>query len=122
VHSGFGPLSDDQWRHLTAHGARVRGDGKLGLAYDPKIGDAFRGGGPAGPLADVDFWPFYERVRCPTLVVRGAQSDILRPQDALAMSERGPRARVVELPGIGHAPALMTDDQIGLVRDFLLAG
>ena len=117
VHAGSGPLDDAHWRHLVAHGARTRPDGKLGLAYDPKIGEAFQ----AAPLGDVDFWPFYDRVTCPTLVIRGAQSDLLRLADAQAMTERGPKARLVELPGIGHAPALMASDQIALVRDFLIA-
>jgi pimeloyl-ACP methyl ester carboxylesterase len=121
VHAAFGPLTEAQWRHLGEHSGRTRSDGRLGLAYDPKIGEAFRPeGGP--PLQDIDFWPFYDRVRCPTLVIRGDQSDVLRASDAAAMTERGPRARLIEFPGIGHAPALMADDQITAIRDFLAAG
>jgi pimeloyl-ACP methyl ester carboxylesterase len=120
VHAAFGPLTDAQWRHLAENSGRTRGDGRLGLAYDPKIGAAFSN--PEGALQDIDFWPFYDRVRCPTLVIRGGQSDVLRASDAAAMSERGPRAQLVEFPGIGHAPALMADDQITAVRDFLAAG
>lgn len=121
VHAAFGPLTEAQWRHLAEHSGRTRSDGRLGLAYDPKIGEAFR---PEGgePLQDVDFWPFYDRVRCPTLVIRGGQSDVLRASDAAAMTERGPRAQLIEFPGIGHAPALMADDQITAIRDFLTAG
>lgn len=117
AHAGFGPLSDAQWRHIAAHSGRTRSDGRLGLAYDPKIGEPFRGGG----LQDIDFWPFYDALRCPTLVLRGANSDLLRREDAAAMAQRGPSARVVEFAGIGHAPALMAPDQIAAVRDFLLA-
>jgi len=117
VYAGFGDLSDAQWRALAAHSGRTRSDGRLGLAYDPKLGDAFK----AGPLQDVDFWSFYDRLSCPTLVLRGAESDLLRASDAAAMATRGPRARIVEFPGIGHAPALMTADQIDAVRAFLAA-
>ena len=53
------------------------------------------------------------------LVLRGAESDILRAADAVAMTSAA-RAPPVELPGIGHAPALMAPDQIAIVRDFLL--
>jgi pimeloyl-ACP methyl ester carboxylesterase len=120
VHAAFGPLSDAQWRHLAEHSGRTRSDGRLGLAYDPKIAEAF--GSPDAPLQDIDFWPFYDQIRCPTLVVRGGQSDVLRPRDAAAMTERGPRAQLIEFPGIGHAPALMADDQIAAIRDFLAAG
>jgi pimeloyl-ACP methyl ester carboxylesterase len=119
VYAPFGPLSEAQWRHLVAHAGRTRDDGRLGLAYDPKIGDAFHAGATAPPQ-DIEFWQFYDRIRVPTLVLRGAQSDLLRAADAAAMTTRGPRARLVELPGIGHAPALMADDQIAVVRDFLL--
>jgi pimeloyl-ACP methyl ester carboxylesterase len=121
VHAGFGPLTDSQWRHLAEHSGRTRGDGRLGLAYDPKIGAAFRPEGGA-PLQDVDFWPFYDQLRCPTLVIRGGQSDLLSGSDAAAMGQRGPRAQLIEFAGIGHAPALMADDQITAIRDFLAAG
>jgi len=121
VHAAFGPLTDAQWRHLAEHSGRTRRDGRLGLAYDAKIGEAFR---PEGgePLQDIDFWPFYDQIQCPTLAIRGGQSDVLRTGDAASMTERGPRARLIEFPGIGHAPALMADDQIAAIRDFLAAG
>ena len=122
TYAGFGPLSDEHWRHLTAHAGRTRDDGRLGLAYDPKIGDAFRPASPADGPQDVDFWQFYDQIRVPTLVLRGAQSDILRASDAAAMQTRGPQAELVEFTGIGHAPSLMTDDQIAAIRDFLVAG
>jgi len=118
VHAGAGPLTEAQWRHLAAHSARVRGDGRLALAYDPKIAEAMR----ALPAEDVDLWSFYDAIQCPTLVMRGSESDLLRRTDAEAMMRRGPRARLIELQGIGHAPALMADDQIDAVRAFLAEG
>jgi pimeloyl-ACP methyl ester carboxylesterase len=111
----FGPLAPEDWRHLARVSTRVRPDGTVGYAYDPRIGDALR----QGELKDVDLWATWDAIKVPTLVLRGAESDLLRHEDALAMTERGPRARLVELPGIGHAPALMAPDQIALVRDFL---
>jgi len=113
----FGPLSDEQWRALARTSARRRPDGGLGWAYDPHIGDALR----VGEARDVDLWAQWDAIKVPTLVIRGAESDILRHDDAVAMTQRGPRARLVELPGIGHAPALMAADQIALVRDFFRA-
>jgi pimeloyl-ACP methyl ester carboxylesterase len=56
------------------------------------------------------------------LVLRGAQSDILRPAVAAAMTERGPRARLVEFAGVGHNPALMAAEQIAAVEEFLIGG
>jgi pimeloyl-ACP methyl ester carboxylesterase len=63
-------------------------------------------------LLGVDLWPVWETIKCPTLVLRGAGSDLLLASTAQQMAERGPKARVVEFPGIGHAPWLMSDDQI----------
>jgi pimeloyl-ACP methyl ester carboxylesterase len=115
VAASFGPLTDAQWRHLAAISTRRKPDGSLGFAYDPRIGDAFRG----MPEQDIDLWASWDAISCPTLVLRGAESDLLRAADAKAMSERGPKARLVEFPGIGHAPALMEAGQIAVIRDFL---
>ncbi len=112
----FGPLTDAQWRHLTVTGAKQHEDGSWGMSYDPGIAIPFQ----KGPLADVDLWKFYDAIRCPTLLLRGAQSDLLLKDTALEMTRRGAKAKLVEFEGIGHAPALMADDQIGIVRDFLL--
>ncbi len=112
----FGPLTDAQWRHLTETGAKQHEDGSWGLCYDPGIAIPFQ----KGPLADVDLWQFWDTIACPTLLLRGAQSDLLLKETAMAMTQRGPRPKLVEFEGIGHAPMLMADDQIRVVRDFLL--
>jgi len=116
VAQSFGPLTDAQWHHLATHAARKKPDGALGLAYDPAIGEAFR----HGPVEDVDLWARWDRIPCPTLLIRGAKTDLLRASDAQAMTQRGPRARLYEVPDAGHAPALMAEDQIAAIRGFLL--
>jgi len=116
IHAPFGPLTDAQWRRLAEHSSRVKPDGSLGLGYDPKIAEIFK----PGPIEDVDLWAQWDKITCPVLALHGAQSDILRREDAVAMTQRGPRARLVEFAGIGHAPALMAEDQIATIRDFLL--
>jgi len=84
------------------------------MSYDPAIAHAF-----ASPLQDVTLWPMWDAIRCPTLVLRGTESDLLLRATAEEMKRRGPRAQLVEFAGIGHAPALMADDQIAVVREFL---
>ena len=113
----FGKLTDAQWRHMIVHGARQLEDGRYTTDYDPGIADIFK----TMELKDIDLWPVWDAIRCPTLVLRGAQSDVLDHADAVAMTERGPKATLIEFPGMGHAPALMSDDQIAVVRDWLLA-
>ena len=100
----------------VSDGAKQHEDGSWGLSYDPGIAIPFQ----KEPLADVDLWKFYDAIRCPTLLLRGAQSDLLLKDTALEMTRRGAKAKLVEFEGIGHAPALMAGDQIGVVRDFLL--
>lgn len=115
VAAPFGPLSDAQWRHLAEHGA-VRDGTSWRLAYDPSIAAAFQ----AGPIADVDLWAVWERVRCPVLLIRGATSDLLTTDTAAEMGRRGGATlRSVTFSGCGHAPALMADDQIAAIAAFL---
>lgn len=117
VSAPFGPLTDEQWHHLTLHGAKQHEDGSWGLCYDPDIALPFR----KGPLANVDLWQFWDAVACPTLLLRGAQSDLLLKDIAAQMTQRGPKPKLVEFEGVGHAPMLMAEDQVRIVRDFLLA-
>jgi pimeloyl-ACP methyl ester carboxylesterase len=112
----FGPLTDAQWRHLAEHGAKQHEDGSWGMGYDPGIAVPFQ----QGPIAAVDLWQYYDAIRCPTLLLRGAQSDLLTPETAARMTQRGPRPKLVEFSGIGHAPMLMAGDQTAMVRNFLL--
>jgi pimeloyl-ACP methyl ester carboxylesterase len=110
----FGALTDEQWRNLAEHASRRHDDGSFDLAYDPAIAQAF-----AGPLQDVVLWPVWDAIRCPSLVLRGKESDLLLRSTAQEMTRRGPNAQLVEFDGIGHAPALMAEDQIAVVREFL---
>lgn len=114
--TGYAPVTAEQWRRLAEHEARVQPNGKLKFGYDPAIGAALA----AAPAQDVDLWPIYDRITCPTLLLRGGDSNLLTPDTAHEMTTRGPRAELVEFPGVGHAPPLMAEDQIAAVRDFLV--
>ncbi len=116
ISAPFGPLTDAQWHHLTLHGAKQHDDGSWGMCYDPDIAAPFR----KTTLFDVDLWKYWDAIRCPTLLLRGAESDLLLKKTAEEMQTRGPRPRLVEFAGVGHAPMLMAADQIGVVREFLL--
>jgi pimeloyl-ACP methyl ester carboxylesterase len=115
ISAPFGALSDEQWRHLTVHSAKQHADGTWGFRYDPAIANAF-----SGELNDIDLSAYWDAVRCPTLLLRGADSDILLRATAEAMTQRGSKATLVEFQAIGHAPMLMSDEQVTAVRDFLL--
>ncbi|MBL8417987.1 MAG: alpha/beta hydrolase, partial [Dechloromonas sp.] len=118
VSAPFGKLTDAQWLHMTEHCVRQDSDGSWRFRYDPKIAEPFKASFAGGPI---DLWPYYERVTCPTLVVRGAESDLLTRETWQRMGSCGPHAKLVEIPEVGHAPMFLTDDQIAVARDFLLA-
>ncbi|MBO6782824.1 MAG: alpha/beta hydrolase [Alphaproteobacteria bacterium] len=111
----FGPLTDAQWRHLAETSARHTETGAIVPAYDMRIREPIE----AAPVEDADLWAFWDAVSVPALVLRGADSDILLSETAQEMTRRGPKAGLVEFQGVGHAPALMSDDQIAAIADFL---
>jgi pimeloyl-ACP methyl ester carboxylesterase len=116
IHAGFGPLTDDQWAHLARHSSRPVAGG-YGMHYDPAIAAPFLG----TTAEDIVLWPLYDAITCPTLVLRGAESIILPQGVAQEMTGRGPLAELVTFAGVGHAPALMSEDQILVVQRFLAA-
>jgi pimeloyl-ACP methyl ester carboxylesterase len=69
-----------------------------------------------------DLWPLWDAISCPTLVLRGAESDLLAAATAAAMHTRGPKPEVVEIPGVGHAPMLLDESQMAPVIEFLDRG
>jgi pimeloyl-ACP methyl ester carboxylesterase len=115
----FGPHTDAEWRFLTEHVVCAKPDGGLRIHYDPKLALPFNA---EMPYKDIDLWPFWDQVRCPTLVIRGELSDLLSRETVERMIVTGPRAQAVEIAGVGHAPTLMHADQIAIVRGFLLGG
>nr|WP_298686101.1 alpha/beta hydrolase [uncultured Dongia sp.] len=110
----FGPLTDAQWQHLVTHGHRRRPDGTFGLAYDPAIAVNVK-----AAVQDWDLWAIWDRIKSPTLVLRGAESDLLLEATAQEMTQRGPNAQLVTWNGMGHAPALMDPQQIALLQTWL---
>jgi len=115
IHAPFGPLGDQDWRHLALQGYRRRENGGFGLAYDPGIAEGYL----ANVKDDVDLWALWDKIACPVLVLRGAVSDVLTADTAKKMQARGPKAKVFEFAGTGHAPALVSEDQIAAIRDWL---
>lgn len=119
ISAPFGPHTDTQWRFLADTWVRRHEDGSFRPHYDTRIAEAYRA---TMPEKDLELWHLYDAVRCPTLLVRGEHSDVVSRQTAAEMARRGPKAKVVEIRGVGHAPTLLQPEQIALVRDFLLQG
>lgn len=118
ISASFGPLTDKQWRHLAIHSVREHEDGTVGFRYDPDISSSLGGQQDA---QDLDLWSHWDALNTPTLVIHGEESDVLLPETVSKMQQRSAKTDVVELPGIGHAPVLMDNHQILIVRDYLQA-
>jgi pimeloyl-ACP methyl ester carboxylesterase len=117
ISNPFGPLTEPQWHHLAIHSVRKFDDGTYGFRYDPRIAESFK----RHLTKDIDLWEQWDKLHIPTLVLRGMESDLLSAKTAMEMKVRGNRAQIIELSGIGHAPMLISEDQIKIVNDFLMA-
>jgi len=117
VNADWANLDESQRRHLVTHAVRALADGSYEVHYDPRIGEYLH----KGPVPDLSIWERWDLVRVPTLVLRGTVSDLLLPETAAEMTSRGPRATLVEVPGVGHTPSLMIGTQIAAIRAFLAA-
>ena len=121
ISASFGPHTPEQWTALSRPMIVADDDGYK-LHYDPAIALPFRAITPElAAIGEAALWRSYDALTCPTLVVRGAESDLLTHATAVAMTERGPKARLHEVAGVGHAPTLIQPEQVEVVRRFLLS-
>lgn len=112
-------LSDTQWRFLTVVGTRPKAEGGFEMNYDRALAQPYQK--VFLEATEISLWPMYDAIRCPTMVLRGAESDILLRETAVEMTLRGPKATLVEVPDVGHAPMFLDEPQVRAVQDFLLA-
>ena len=110
----YGWQSDEQWRRMAETSVRRLPDGRVTAHYDPAIVGQF-----SHHPDDYNRWRGYDSLRMPVLLLRGAESDLLLPEVAHAMTQRGPRATRIDFPDCGHAPALNVAPQIDAIRRFL---
>lgn len=123
VSSSFGPHTPEQWLALSRPMVKALpdGSGDLTLHYDPAIAQPFKQMTEASvPENEAQLWQLYDQIQAKTLLVRGAESDLLSRPTAQAMTQRGPHAQLIEFAGVGHAPTFVAADQIAAVASFLL--
>ena len=127
ISSSFGPHTPAQWLELSRHmvkpivGGQAGGQACVALHYDPAIAVPFMSiTQESAAQGEALLWQLFDGIRAQTLLVRGAQSDLLSPLTAHQMTQRGPKARFVEFAGVGHAPTLIAADQVDAVASFLL--
>jgi pimeloyl-ACP methyl ester carboxylesterase len=116
IYQPYGWLSDGQWRRLAETSTRRLPDGRVTPHYDPAMVMQF-----THHDDDYGLWDAWDTLSLPVLCLRGEHSDLLLPEVAEQMRQRGPRAQVVTVPGCGHAPALNVPEQLTVVERFLMA-
>ncbi len=122
ISPGFGAHTDEDWLALSAPMFKPRDDGGVELHYDPRIVEPIRQlTREVFEQSEALLWSLYDQITCPTLLLRGADSDVLTPATAQAMSDRGPRAQCLTFPQVGHAPTLVVSAQATPVVNWLLA-
>ncbi|MDF3036219.1 MAG: alpha/beta hydrolase [Paucimonas sp.] len=121
ISDSFGPHTDEEWRKIATDVLRQDQDGQWIRHYDLGLAVPFKGVDEAlASHTEKLLWAAYDAITCPTLLMRGTESDLLSRDTAMQMTQRGPKAKLIELPGVGHAPTFVHDDQIAIAREFLL--
>jgi pimeloyl-ACP methyl ester carboxylesterase len=117
IYAPFGPMTDDDWQHMAEHSVNYSdNDNGYVLKHDPSISYWFKN----GVIIDVSLWEYWDKLRCPVLVIRGEKSDFLSPATVEEMRRRGPDVTVIEVPGVGHTPTLNNEEHIRLIERWLV--
>ncbi len=123
IASSFGPHTPEQWLALTKPQLKPLDDGtdRFTLRYDPALAEPFKAvTAESAAQGEALLWQTYDQIKADTLLVRGSDSDLLSSATAQAMTQRGPKARLIEFAGVGHAPTFVAPDQVQAVLSFLL--
>ena len=121
--TSFGPHTPEQWLALCRPMIRpdmASGGVKFKLHYDPTIAVPVRATTPeTAAQGEAMLWQLYDAVVSDTLLIRGADSDLISLETAQMMQARGPKAKLVQFEGVGHAPMLVQPEQTRSVEEFL---
>ena len=120
ISKSFGPHTAAEWLALSQHMVKRLDDGAFSLHYDPQLRLPIRAvTEDAAKAGEATLWQVYDAIRCKTLLIHGAESELLSDLAVQEMSQRGPRAQVATVKGVGHAPTLTHEDQMNIVLEFL---
>lgn len=106
-------LPEDQIADFARYNVRKSDSGVYVWKMDPAVRAA------AAPAASMDPWEALKGVKCPVLILRGAKSDVLSAPIAERMLEALPSGKLVEVPGVGHAPVLTEPEAVKALDGFL---
>ena len=114
----FPEYGDAEWLAFARRACAENADGSVRFDYDPRIAEPFAGSGAAPTAADP--WLLWAPLASvPTLIIRGASSDILSEATLAEMRRRKPNTVAVTVPSRGHAPALDEPEALAAIREFV---
>lgn len=115
VYANFGIRNQQDWDDFIAISLMQNSDGSYSRSFDANIAVNFANLSEE----DVNLWEIWQKIERPTLLLRGAESDLLSAETAKKMIETSSQVQLVTLANCGHAPPLLYDDQIQPIIDFL---
>ena len=115
IYSNGGKLSEAMWQHIMQHSIVKQADGSFSLTYDPKLIHSL----PRWVFFDIKLWDIWSKIHCPILVLHGENSDVLTSDTLKQMQHSKPNISIANIIDCGHAPMLMTADQIAIIRKWL---
>lgn len=106
------------WLTFARHTCEEMPDGKIRFAYDPAISEGLSGSEQT--VIPPDLWPIWDTLSAlPTLIIRGALSDIISPATVAEMKRRHPdHFSAVEIANRGHTPMLDEPDALEAIDRF----
>lgn len=111
----FAPMTDADWSSMARNSSVPTTQGYR-AHHDPRIMQNFRN---YFFFMHFNLWKFWEKITCPVLILRGADSDFL-PRTLLdKMIKRLPHAEFLEFEGVGHTPTLNANEQIEPIATWL---
>ncbi|MYC28752.1 MAG: alpha/beta hydrolase [Chloroflexi bacterium] len=113
---GFSSLSDADQRAVAGHAVKDLPSGGYTWKMDPAVRTD-----PRRPDPEVS-WKLALNIPRPVLLVRGGDSDLLSPETAWRMVSEMQDCRMVEVPGVGHAPTLTEPEALGPIMEFFTLG
>jgi cobalt-zinc-cadmium efflux system protein len=114
----FGTFTAQQWKDYN--GPHLKKDGDQWVVhYDPDIVKPFAAVNKMiSMMGEMMTWKAYDAINAEMLIVRGSESDLISANTVSEMCRRNPKAKSIEILGVGHAPAFITPEQVSLAREF----
>ena len=121
IFKGFGPHSNEEWIKLSLPMLKEIEGPRWIFHYDNQIAVPIELMTQQSSMAaEKTMWSIYDQINCETLLIKGEESELMSSETTREMCNRGPKPLLYTVQGVGHAPTLIHDDQLKMVKNFLV--